>query len=94
MSVLSREEAIEKLSNFIGDNDSDEAIELLEDISDTLTGDGEDWKTRYEENDKEWRRKYKERFLGKTNEDDETVEEDDEEISDVTDYDDLFKEEE
>lgn len=92
MSVLSREEAIEKLSNFIGDNDSDEAIELLEDISDTLTGDGEDWKTRYEENDKEWRRKYKERFLGKSNEDEEeTIEEDDEE---VTDYDDLFKEEE
>lgn len=92
MSILSREEAIEKLSNFIGDNDSDEAIELLEDISDTLTGDGEDWKTRYEENDKEWRRKYKERFLGKSNEDEEeTIEEDDEE---VTDYDDLFKEEE
>ena len=92
MSVLSRDEAIEKLSNFIGDNDSDEAIELLEDISDTLTGDGEDWKTRYEENDKEWRRKYKERFLGKSNEDEEeTIEEDDEE---VTDYDDLFKEEE
>ena len=94
MSVLSREEAIEKLSNFIGDNDSDEAIELLEDISDTLTVDSEDWKTRYEENDKEWRRKYKERFLGKINEDEETVEEDDEEISDVTDYDDLFKDEE
>lgn len=92
MSILSREEAIEKLSNFIGDNDSDEAIELLEDISDTLTGDGEDWKTRYEENDKEWRRKYKERFLGKSNEDEEEIiEEDDEE---VTDYDDLFKEEE
>lgn len=94
MSVLTREEAIEKLSNFIGDNDSDEAIELLEDISDTLTGDGEDWKTRYEENDKEWRRKYKERFLGKTNEYEETVEEEDEEISDVTDYEDLFEEEE
>lgn len=92
MSILSREEAIEKLSNFIGDNDSDEAIELLEDISDTLTGDGEDWRTKYEENDKEWRRKYKERFLGKSNEDEEeTIEEDDEE---VTDYDDLFKEEE
>lgn len=92
MSVLSREEAIEKLSNFIGDNDSDEAIELLEDISDTLAVDGEEWRTKYEENDKEWRRKYKERFLGKSNEDEEeTIEEDDEE---VTDYDDLFKEEE
>lgn len=65
--VKSKSELIEQVKAVLGENDSDEALSLLEDVSDTLTDfetktDGEDWKKKYEENDKAWRTKYKERF--------------------------------
>ena len=51
MAILSREELMAKLSAKIGDDTSDEAIALTEDISDTFAdleskanGDGVDWK--------------------------------------------------
>ena len=66
--VRTQEELIKQIKDLLGDNDSDEALSLLEDVSDTYkdfedkTSDKEDWKTKYEENDKAWRTKYKERF--------------------------------
>lgn len=70
------------ISQRIGEDNSDEAISLLEDISDTLndydarTKDATDWKKRYEDNDKEWRDKYKERFMsGDSNEEEDDFEE-------------------
>lgn len=70
------------ISQRIGEDNSDEAISLLEDISDTLndydarTKDATDWKKRYEDNDKEWRDKYKERFMsGDSNEEEDAFEE-------------------
>ena len=68
------------ISDRIGSDNSDEAIALLEDVSDTIneyetrTQDSTDWKQRYEENDAEWRNKYKERFMtGATEIDDEVI---------------------
>lgn len=88
--VRSKDELIATISNLLED-DSDDKITLLEDISDTYDSfnDTEDWKTKYEENDREWRRKYVERFNNKVDERDEEYEEDEEEIKT---YDDLFKE--
>lgn len=70
MAIKSKEEILEQINARIGEDNSDEAITLIEDITDTLddfetraNGDGVDWKSRYEENDKEWRNKYKERFF-------------------------------
>ena len=70
MAVKTREEILESVKARVGEQTDDETISFLEDISDTLTdletranGDGEDWKTKYEENDREWRRKYTERFF-------------------------------
>lgn len=55
----------------VGEDTSDEAISFMEDVTDTLNdyesklaGDGTDWKTKYEENDKQWREKYIARFNG------------------------------
>lgn len=69
MAVKTREEIIEAVRARAGEQTDDETISFLEDISDTLidletkaNGDGEDWKTKYEENDAEWRKKYTERF--------------------------------
>lgn len=67
MAVLSKEDLIAKLTGNFGEDLSDDNLALLEDVSDTLDsfGDTEDWKSKYEENDASWRKRYKERFEGK-----------------------------
>lgn len=65
MSVKTVDEIMKKVREIIGEDDSDEAIEFIEDISDTFESfsNAEDWKTKYEENDKKWREKYRDRFF-------------------------------
>lgn len=65
MAVKTIDEIMAKVRERIGEDDSDEAIEFIEDISDTFESfsSGEDWKTKYEENDKKWREKYRDRFF-------------------------------
>lgn len=101
MSVLTKNELMEKVKNFLGDNTSDEALEIIEDISDTVeAGSSEDWKQKYEENDKKWREKYRDRFFNgddddsdieksKETENKETVKEQEKPLT----YENLFKEE-
>lgn len=75
MSVRTREEILEAIRSRIGEDTSDESISLLEDITDTMedyetrVADKTDWKNKYDELDATWRRKYIERFSGKTGED-------------------------
>ncbi len=69
MAVRSTKEILEAIRERFGDDQSDEAIMLLEDISDTMTdkdtlsAEGAIWKSRYEENDAAWRKKYHDRFF-------------------------------
>lgn len=70
MAVKTREEILESLKTRLGENPDDESISFLEDVTDTLdnfekraNGDGTDWKSKYEENDANWRKKYTERFF-------------------------------
>lgn len=93
MAVLSFDELIAKIKTKIGEDTSDESIELLEDLTDTFNAnnDGEDWKTKYEENDKEWRKKYIDRFSGSGGSEPDDEEEEEEE--EKTTFEDLFKEE-
>lgn len=70
MAIRTRDEILEVIKARLGDDTSDEALAIIEDITDTLTdyetkvaGDGTDWKAKFEENDTEWRNKYKERFF-------------------------------
>lgn len=93
MAVLSFDELIAKIKTKIGEDTSDESIELLEDVTDTFNAnnDGEDWKTKYEENDKEWRKKYIDRFSGSGGSEPDDEEEEEEE--EKTTFEDLFKEE-
>ena len=100
MAVRTKDELLEIIKGKIGDDSSDETISFLEDITDTLSdyeekvtkSDEEDWKTKYEENDKMWREKYRERFFSKE------VEKEDEDFSEdevkSLSYDDLFEEKE
>lgn len=76
MAVRTKEELLNDIKGIIGDSTDDTSIILLEDISDTFddlesrSTDTEDWKTKYEENDAEWRRKYTDRFFSAEPDDD------------------------
>ena len=65
MSVKSIDEILNAVKERIGDDTSDSAISFVEDISDTLNSlsEQENWKQKYEQNDSEWRKKYRDRFL-------------------------------
>lgn len=71
MAVKSKEEILSTMKGLMGDNDSDDSLSFLEDVSDTYddlekqVSTMGDWKKKYEENDKSWREKYKERFFSK-----------------------------
>ena len=69
MAKLSSEEFMNSVKAIIGDRDDDEALKFIEDCKDTITGEHDDWKAKYDEVvkekedlDKSWRAKYKERF--------------------------------
>lgn len=82
--IKTRDEILASITNRIGDDTSDEAIALLEDVTDTLdeyerkTNDQTNWEQKYKDNDNMWREKYKERFLS----DAETGKEDSEDFGD------------
>lgn len=101
MAVKTRDEIVEAVRSRIGEDTSDEAISLLEDVTDTFTdyetrvADKTDWKTKYNELDASWRKKYMERFSGKTGE--EVKKEQEEQIKDDSEprtFDELFTERE
>lgn len=101
MAVKTRDEIVEAVRERIGEDTSDKAISLLEDVTDTFTdyetrvADKTDWKTKYNELDASWRKKYMERFSGKTGE--EVKKEQEEQIKDDSEprtFDELFTERE
>ena len=100
MAVKKKEEILEAIKKKIGEDSSDETIALLEDISDTLndyddkTKEQTNWQTKYEENDKEWRKRYRDRFFNNSDEDEQEKEkiiiEEKEEPEEKTSFDELF----
>lgn len=94
MAKLSKDELIEKVKKYVGDRTDDETIEIIENISDSIdSSDADEWKKKYEENDKMWRDKYISRFFEKNNEENEdTTNEDDE--KEYKTFEDLFEKEE
>ena len=94
MAKLSKDELIEKVRKYVGDRMDDETIEIIEDISDSIdSSDADEWKQKYEENDKMWRDKYISRFVEK-NEDDLDTPTEQEEEKEYNSFEDLFEEEE
>lgn len=95
MAKLSKEELLEKVRAYVGDRTDDDTIEIIEDISDSFdTSDADEWKQKYEENDKMWRDKYVSRFYDKKEEEFETPTDHEEEEKEYSSYEDLFEEEE
>lgn len=98
MAKLSKDELIDKVKKYVGDRTDDETIEIIEDISDSIdSSDADEWKQKYEENDKMWRDKYIARFWDKKEEEKITPtehEEEEEEENTYNSYEDLFEMEE
>lgn len=96
MAVKTREELMNMINERIGDDDSDETLSFLEDVTDTLndfeekTNGSEDWKAKFEENDANWRKKYRDRFF---NNDVEEVEDEIVNEKEPKTFEDLFKNE-
>lgn len=94
MAIISRDELMNRLSTFLGENTSDETLSFIEDVTDTIedyeSKSSTDWEKRYNDLDNEWRKKYRDRFFRKVKEDDEVIEEVDEEPKT---YDELFEKE-
>lgn len=103
MSVQSRETILERVRGAFGDNTSDDVISIVEDINDTLSDyenrmkDSTDWKTKYDELDANWRKRYIDRFYSPETTRDEIVKDQQEDVTDdgteIT-FDELFKERE
>lgn len=96
MPKRTKDELLSALRGVLGDNQSDEAIALIEDVTDTFEAPAEDWEQKYKDNDAAWRQKYTERFFaGDVDQGDggntETVIESEETEKNLT-YDELFEE--
>ena len=105
MAVKTRDEILATIRARLGEDTSDDALAIIEDIDDTFksyeTSASEDWKSKYDELDSTWRKRYRDRFFQK-NENGETTpedvvddnEEDLKEESEVKSFDELFEEKE
>lgn len=94
MARLTRDELIEKVRKYVGDRTDDETIEIIEDISDSIdSSDDDEWRRKFEENDKMWRDKYISRFLEKKEDEPDTPTEHEEEEKEYISFEDLFEEE-
>lgn len=95
MAKLSKDELIEKVRKYVGDRTDDETIEIIEDISDSIdSSDADEWKKKFEENDKMWRDRYISRFVEKKEDELDTPTEHEEEEKEYNSFEDLFEEEE
>lgn len=96
--VKTKEEIMGALRTIIGDGADDTVLELLEDIDDTLSVDNsaavkelEEWKTKYDTLDADWRKRYRDRFYGDVDETEDKIFDEDKPVeeSPLT-YDSLF----
>lgn len=70
MAVLKKEDFFDRLSKRIGEDTSDEAMHDMEDFTDTYNalaskaeGDAAEWKRKYEESERTWKKRYTSRFF-------------------------------
>lgn len=102
MAVRSRDEILTAIRARLGDDTSDDALAIIEDVDDTFkdyeTRMSEDWKSKYDELDADWRKRYRDRFFQKPDEkettSDDVVKDNEEDLKDeseVKSFDELFE---
>lgn len=93
MAVKTRDEIMSQLQSIIGEDTSDETLAFIQDVSDTLGNDNSaqritQLETQLEDQDKEWRKKYRDAFF--TGKPDETLDEEEQDNKPKR-FEDLFK---
>lgn len=93
MAIRTRDEIMSQLQSLIGEDTSDETLAFVQDVSDTLGNDNSasritELETQLEEQDKEWRKKYRDAFF--TGKPDDNIKDDDEEEKIPKRFEDLF----
>lgn len=67
MAIVGKQELLDTINKIAGEETTDDVLKLMEDVSDTYdnlsNSDQEDWKQKYEENDRAWKEKYRSRFM-------------------------------
>lgn len=68
MAIKTRDELMESINNILGDNNSDEALQLLTDISDTFGSKTDaqritELENQLQEQDASWRKRYRDAFM-------------------------------
>ena len=105
MAILSREDYLERLNTLVGEDNTDEALQIIEDFTDTFdnlstqndNNDNENWKQKYEELDATWRQKYRDRFMNSQTTEEDVIEEQEDNVEtdgELKEYDELFEERE
>lgn len=95
--IKTREEILNQIRDMIGDSTDDNALSILENVTDTITdletraADQTDWKAKYEQLDQDWRQRYRDRFTSGS--DDTPPDPDPEQRETIMTFDELFKEE-
>lgn len=102
MSILNKDQLLAKLKERIGEDTSDDALQFIEDVTDTISDyetkakDTTAWEKKYKENDDQWRKKYRDRFFNSPAVEEPDSKTDPEPIDDESiknyKYEDLFKE--
>lgn len=82
MAIKTRDELMSQIKEIIGDSSDDDVLNLLTDLSDTLGDDSAITKVaelqeQISEQDKAWRKKYRDAFFSKPNENEFSDEDDD-----------------
>lgn len=80
MAIVNKEELIERIRSSYGDAPTDDNLSIIEDITDSWDEHGTDEErirdaveNAVEENEKKWRKRYADRFLGKKMEREEEI---------------------
>ena len=102
MAVLSRDDFMARINERVGDDNSDDALSFIEDMTDTFdnlssNNNEDEWEKKYNELDTKWREKYKARFMSPGTDSQRVIDEQEEDIKGdgtETTFDDLFKERE
>lgn len=91
MAILKKEDFLNRIKEYVGEDTSDDAISFVQDVTETIN----DYESRGEdaaEVEKRWRKKYIDAFFMKDKEKEESDEEVEEEEEKKYTYDKLFKE--
>lgn len=97
--IRTREELLNQIRDMIGDSTDDNALSILENVTDTITdletraADNTDWQARYNQLDQEWRQRYRDRFTSGADDPGASQDPDPETGETIMTFEELFKEE-